>query len=212
MNAGISVSAPPVFFGTAEITPRITFRPFFRPRRDVESGDAPADIIYTGEEAFIFAEFTAWDEDVLACITARPFWYGDRGVIFPQSVGTLMVLEKLTYNLYVMFPFAQKSAFRGPYDGPIPLQPIVRNIPIYNQNLMPPGYRFLSSYLTGPDEFTQLGSRPRKISLAWHATPVNVTRAQSPLGGPRTLGPATTKLLYDFDMGPLVGVPTLFGD
>ncbi len=144
------------FLGTAEYAPRIEIRPGWEPVfNDLGGSKVPFDMSYQGEEGFTFAEINRYNEVVLARLQARPQtanYLGvatpPRGLNYPVDIGTLMLTEGLTVTLYVVFPFAGKAAFRS--------------------HQMPPGYRFPGTYLVGPDDLSNLGTKPRKVGLIFH--------------------------------------------
>lgn len=160
------------YLGTAERYPKISIRPANEPVFNDIGGKVPFDMAHMGEEAFVSADISRWNEPVYAALAARPRpGSGTRGVNVAGDIGTLYVTEGFAYSLAVLFPYAAKL--------------------VYAAAGMPAGYRFLSSYLVGPDELEPLGTTPRKIRLMWHCL--------------RTYDPSTGSLfLYDHDMtGPL---------
>jgi hypothetical protein len=136
----------PKYLGTAERAPRIRVRPAWHPVfNDIGGDQIPFDVQYMGEEAFISADLTRWDEEVYKSIAHR---LGNvRGADNNEAVGTLMLLEGKTHEVYVKFPYTSKAAFAG----------------------MPQGYHFVACILEGPDELDPLGTVARKINLMWHA-------------------------------------------
>lgn len=204
----------PVLLGTAEAGPRVVKRPFFRQLKTDVSGDVADDVCFTGEDALIFADVNWWDESVYRRISSRPFYFRNRGVVDSLSVGTLMQREFCTYRLYLYFPYAQKPIF-SQAPGAVPnilSNPDLRaaglsgtrrmpdlTVPVAN-GAMPTGYRFFSTYLIGPDTLDPLGTRARKISLAWHAIP-QATATDGP--SPKLYDESITELFG----GPISGSP-----
>lgn len=143
---GVGAGYSPVYLGTAERYPKIVLRPNYKPTFADQGGEVPFDMSFQGEEGFVFADISRWNEATYAALAARPRPNGIRGSNAPGDVGTLLQAEGMTYPLWVYFPYFSKPAFAG----------------------MPAGYRFLSSYVAGPDELEPLGTTPRKIRLTWH--------------------------------------------
>ncbi len=73
--------------------------------------------------------------------------------------------------------------------------------PPFAVDSMPPGYRFLNTYLTG-DVLPQMGTRYRILRLTWHA----IRGPESEKYG-QTAGAVRPRLLYDHNMREL---PPLF--
>jgi hypothetical protein len=173
-----------VYLGTAEKFPRISIRRQFHPTYTDQGGLIPHDMAYMGEEAFVAADISRWNESVYAQLAALPRPNSSVGLSSPVQapvrgtnvggdIGTLLVGEGMALSLYVQFPYAALKAA------------------IYPD--MPPGYRFAAAYLVGPDELEPLGTTPRKERLLWHC--LRTYNAKSP----------TLYTLYDFN---LTGLPT----
>jgi hypothetical protein len=147
----LKVGYLPVYLGTAEKSPSIELVRGWLPWYDDELGASlPADELYEGEEAWVTADVSRWNEPVyafLAQVINRGPLGGARGMNFAGDVGTSMAYEGYTYPLILQFPFAGK--------------------PLYAARGMPPGYRFFSATLAGPDRLEPLGTGPTKRRLLW---------------------------------------------
>lgn len=144
------VSTSLTYLGTCEKAPKIVHRPAWKPVfNDIGGTEVPFDVSYQGEEAFTFADLTRWNEPVFSALQARPNFPGDvRGLNIPGDIGTLMLTEGRAYQLFIFFPYVAK--------------------PAYASGGMPAGYRFVATFLEGPDELSELGTSPRKINLIFH--------------------------------------------
>src|SRR5579859_623880 len=70
---GVPQGAGVVFYlGTSEGSPDIDIKPVYEPVYNDLSGSTPFDLSYMGEEAYITADLTRWNEAVYAAIQARP--------------------------------------------------------------------------------------------------------------------------------------------
>lgn len=147
----LKVGFVPVYLGTAERSPAVEINRGWLPWYDDEQGNSlPADELYEGEEAWVTADISRWNEGVyafLAQVINRGPLGGARGMNFTGDVGTSMQYEGCTYPLILQFPFAGK--------------------PLYALRGMPPGYRFFSATLAGPDRLEPLGTQPSKRRLVW---------------------------------------------
>lgn len=143
---GVDVAVTPLYLGTAEKTPKITLRPAWREAFADQGGEVPHDVAFAGEEAFVSADISRWNETTYNVLASRPsHTAGARGASLLGEIGTLMVTEGRTAPLWVVFPYALKPAYAS----------------------MPGGYHFVASFLVGPDELEPLGTNPRKIRLIW---------------------------------------------
>ncbi len=195
----------PKLLGTCEDGPTILKNPYFKPMRTAESGMAADDVMFMGEEAMVFGHLNWFDETVYAKICSRPFTQQKRGLAFDDSVGTLMRRERQTYKLWLLFPNSDTSV--GPIGTPgigIRVGAAARGvarafgppgIPFEGLTManMPDGYRFLNTYLMGPDKLSPLGTQARGLDLIWHCIK-NTTNASVGRG-----------IVYDHKMGELVG-------
>ena len=154
------------YLGTAERYPKISIRPAGEPVFNDIGGKVPFDMAYMGEEAFVSADISRWNEATYAAMASRPSHSAGpvRGFNGPLDVGTLYIAEGLAYQLVVQFPYGLGQPFaKGAYTA----------------NDMPGGYHFYASYLVGPDELEPLGTTPRKIRLIWHCLRVYNPATQS---------------------------------
>lgn len=149
----VEVTGGVAYLGTTERTPKILIRPAWEPLFNDIGGKVPFDMSYEGEEAFISGDFNRFNESVYADMAARASALSApvRGIDTPGNIGALMLTEKLTINLWMLFPYTAKPAMNPA------------------GNAMPSGYHFYATYLVGPDELEPLGTTPRKIRLIWHA-------------------------------------------
>lgn len=147
--AGAVRSVAPAYLGTAERYPKISLRPAYEPTYTDQGAKVPHDMAFMGEEGFVAADISRWNEPVYNALASRPrHRAGLRGFTGSQDHGSLLIAEGLAYELWVLFPYASKAAFSAD---------------------MPAGYHFHAAYLIGPDELEPLGTTPRKIRLMWHA-------------------------------------------
>lgn len=155
----IGASAGPNFYlGTCEQYPVASINAGWEPLfNDVGGSVIPHDIVYQGEEAFIFMTLSRWNEGVYAALASRadPATALRQGVAFRGSnvageIGALMLNEVRTFTLWVTFPHSTKI--------------------LNTTGQMPPGYRFFTCTLEGPDQLDPLGGTvPRKLNLTVHA-------------------------------------------
>lgn len=144
-NVGGGGSA--VFLGTAERSPRIQVRPHFSPvYNDLAGQSVPLDMSFDGEDGFVIADLTRWNESGYAALASRPRFTGARGTSVPGDIGTLMITEGWAYGLYCLFPYQSKTAYAD----------------------MPPGYHFPAAFLEGPDDLDNINTTGGKVRLIWH--------------------------------------------
>jgi hypothetical protein len=182
----------PVLLGTCEAGPRIVKRPRFREWHTSRRADVPETMIFTGEDALIFAPVNWYDESVYARICARPFRNAPRGRIERGAEGTLMKEEGETYKLWLAFPYSTK--INTSLDASAPAGPGGFGLSVMKN--MPAGYRYPNAYLLGPDVLDPLGSQARLTSLVFHAVLEEETEATK-----RQL----YETLYDHNMTELIG-------
>ena len=149
----LRVQTSPVFLGTCERVPLIRLEQKWYPFiRDDGGLSVPYELIYDSEEAWIYAEINRYNEPVLEVIQDRCFGLGRppvlRGMDREEDIGTLANAEKVSYALWLVFPYARKlvMALGG----------------------MPANYVFPAVVAFGPEELS-LGHRPRKNRLVWRA-------------------------------------------
>jgi hypothetical protein len=179
---GVGPNKSPLYLGTAERYPKISIRPHFKPTFTDIGGDVPFDMSFQGEEGFVSADISRWNEITYAIMAARPRHRHPlfpRGSTFNGDIGTLMLAEGAAYPIWVVFPYAAVNGGKAAFAD------------------MPAGFRFVSSYLMGPDELEPLGTTPQKERLIWHCLrSFYIT----------TGGNARQFLLYDHDMR---GLPSI---
>lgn len=163
------------YLGMAEKHPKILLRPNFQQTFTDESGTVPYDASYGGEEGFVMADISKFNEPIYAKLAQKAGNRLVRGVENFGDIGALMVAEGRTFPLVVAFPYASKVAFAD----------------------MPLGYRFVASYLLGPDELEPLGTTPRKIRLIWHSLRLHYGQNEAMEGALNLNIPAGSNILYD---------------
>lgn len=169
--AGVGGGGSPVFFGTAESTPVIDERPNYEPlMNDLGGSMIPFDFSHQGADAVVTATMTSWKESVFTAMRA----YGGPlpGVSAPGDIGAFMFLEGRSFPLWVVFPYAAKTAMAG----------------------LPPGYRFFAAFLQGPVS-QSAGTRPRKVNLTWYCGRVYGSTA---VRVPRAVVPGSIFACYDY--------------
>lgn len=166
-----NLAGTPQLLGYCETAPRIRITPRYSPVMSDLAGDQiPADWLYQGADADILGDLTIWNWSVLELLMSRPSTTANSaGVDLEGAVGSLMVGEGFAKTLWVQFPYASKTLFSGQ---------------------MPAGYRFVATWLMGPDEF-DMGTKANKVHVQFHA-------ARTYKDGKWTL--------YDHDM---TGIPLL---
>lgn len=157
IQTALPFGAIPQYFGTAETRPRIDIRPEFTPVYDNDFGGVARDQLYDGFDAIVAADTNYWDEDIFRQMAARTRKVGSediRGIDWAGlSVGTLMVAEGMTFELWLQFPYGgtgQKFA------------------------KMPAGYHFFAAHLLGPDRI-EPGTAPKRIRLLWYCQRIKDT-------------------------------------
>lgn len=150
----------PVFLGTCEDYPDVSFDPAYTPiYRNVSGNVHPWERIYEGEEATIVADLNYYNEVIYGFLAAKAAGgvlnlpTVQRGVDGPNYIGTLMSTEGGCVPLVLLFPWAQKPA---------------------NRRLLPAGYRFFATVLQN-DRLGPLSCRPRKVRIVFRAMRV-ITR------------------------------------
>jgi len=200
-----AVGKNPVFLGTCRKWPIILIKPEWKPIFTDHAGLVPDDLMFMGEHAYVIAEVNRYVETAYRSISARPYYWANRGRAYETSVGTMMLREGQSYPVWLVFPYAVKPIYRAtagglaavgfiPATGPLGiLAGALANAPAA---AMPAGYRFLECVLEGPDRLDPLGTMARSIHLAFHALPQHIKPAS---GGRR---------LYDHDMSAVTKRPT----
>lgn len=142
------------YLGTADDSPEIWieggWRPLFSDRRGKQ---LPAEMLATGEQAYVRVSLTRWDESVYASLAVRPGFdllgLNSRGKMSLDDIGSLMLAEGQAHNLWVQFPYQQFPGFNG----------------------LPAGYRFPGSWLEEPDK-RRPGLGENTLELGWHCIQV----------------------------------------
>lgn len=179
----------PVFLGHCERGPVIDIMDKWRTLKSDQAGDHADDVAWMGEEALIFCNVNRFSEFAYSKIAARPVYYQRRGATWRRDVGALMLRNRLTYKLWLRFPYARKPAMRGGLAvsgvdsellgaGPSPTVLTTFSLTARGDP-MPAGYRFFNAYLIGPDKLDPLGTRARMVRLVFHA--VRDFRTKPPL-------------------------------
>jgi hypothetical protein len=132
--------------GTAERYPRYLVRSGWQPYfNDISGPVIPMDMLWAGKEAFIYLDLNRYDEEVLEFFqsitdNSDPLsWPGN-------SIGTLMIHEEQAIPIQLNFPYADKPKYAG----------------------MPKGVLFNAGWYEGPEEFSVLGTNPRKVHVIIH--------------------------------------------
>jgi hypothetical protein len=166
IHVGVGSSGGMRFLGWALGGVRVSLRPHWADVHVDLSGQMPFDCQFMGEEAFITAELTAWDEAVLtACQTRTGPSTGTAGMMPAGSMGALMVSESAAFRLLCYPPYAGGNA-----------------VGKLTQAGQVPAYNFLRAILAGPDDIAPLGIRPKQVRAFFRALPL-----YSPVDGSFTL-------------------------
>lgn len=183
LYVGLGASFAPLYLGTAERTPRIEIRPAWDAVfNDIAGGKIPLDWLYEGEEAFVTADVTRWNEPVYTLLSARPRTStagAVQGQNVPGDIGTLLISENFAFPLWIQFPYVGKAAMAA--------------------GNLPPGYRFIAAWLEGPDDLDNLGTMARKTRLVFHCGRAYALSTNAAGGG-------MTFTLYDHNM---TGLPQI---
>lgn len=149
----------PTFLGHCERSPSIQVRPYYSPVFcDLAGQRVPLDMIYDGEEAMVSVDLTRYNESTYAALASRPIpgrAATTRGTNLPGDIGSLLLLEGFTHELWVTFPYSAKAAMGGPVSAT-------------SGGPMPAGYHFHAAYLEGPDDLGPLGTTARRLRLNFH--------------------------------------------
>lgn len=166
------------YLGTAERHPRQQIKAGWEPLfNDLGGQRVPFDILYEGEEAFLSADLTRWNERILNRLMARPGRAASvRGKNTSVDIGTAVLAEGYGLTLWCQFPFASKAAYQNAANGN-----------------MPGGFRFPASIMIGPESYESMGTAPKKIRVVFHCL--------------RYFNPTDFSfLLYDHDMSALPAI------
>ena len=158
-------SGPPVFLGTAEVSPQAEIRRQMQPAYNDLSGAVPFDLNFLGEDAVIAVDLTRWDEVVYRSLATTPGGFnqttamgsprGSYGAL--TAMGSLQATDGFTNTVYMVFPYGFPAA-----------------APVNNSgrgNGMPVGYRWHGATLIN-DKFHQMGSKYRKTHLTFQCAPI----------------------------------------
>lgn len=171
-----------VFVGTAKTKPRISIRRSIKPIQNDIGGDAPFDLLSSGQEAIISADINRMSltayfgmaQNALPGLIAPPATFA--GIETPGLVGTLLVTEGQAFQLAVVFPYAAKLAYQNVANG-----------------ALIGGYIFAAATLESPDDIDP-GTQDMTIHMIWHAVRVHAPASQAGIN-------TFTSILYT------VGVP-----
>ena len=117
-------------------------------------GSKPVDYSWQGEEATISIVTTVFDYGIVQACMNRPNELGTLGMNNASDMGSLMQLEGLTYPLWIVYPYAP--------GGPSWTTPKAAYA------AMPPGRRYVSTFLWSPYRLTP-GTKPKRLNLIFKA-------------------------------------------
>lgn len=153
--AGVGANGAPLFVGNVERTVAIEFRPTYTPVMcDLGGQRVPVDQIYDGEDAVISGDLTRFNESVYQLMTTYPGskqgGAATRGINVPGDIGSLMLTEGLTFQLWIDCTYKNKAFQAGAAGTGIPRC-----------------YHFLNTYCAN-DSLPTLGTTAKKVNLRWH--------------------------------------------
>ncbi len=146
---GVGGGDTPVYLGTAERSPRISIRPSFSPYwNDLAGQKVPYDWGFDGEEGFVVADLTRWNQATLAALQARPRgpFLSTPGISLAGEIGTMMFTENFAVPLWLLFPYSTKPAYATE----------------------PQGYHFFGTFLVGPDDLDNNNTGMAKVRCVWY--------------------------------------------
>ncbi len=163
--AGTTVAAPTTiaFLGHTENGLDIQFEHRFTPFRVDLGGEVESDESYQGSTAIITATLTRWNDAVYQAVVAPPVSF-TLGFDDPGDIGTLVTQESQAVQLILPFPYAAKPAYATQVAG----------------------LRFVSCRIS-QDNWKNLGTRPRLLSLTWKANRVFLPGVSNAFGYGRWL-------------------------
>lgn len=181
-DANLRTTFTPAFLGHCEDGVDLSFRPQYSNLGCDLGGSVPFDVAYEGTEARVAGALTRWNDstyqfihDYTSVISRATIGTISPGADAPGEIGTLMVTEGAAYPLWLRFPASTKVAYGLAPSG-----------------AQPAGLRFVAALLV-EDSWGRLGTKPRRIPIAWRClrvfTPTTITSLGS--GG---------FTLYDFNM------------
>lgn len=187
VGVGDLVNKTPLYLGTAESAPQISWRREYElVMNDLGGARLPLDRTAQGEEATISAVLTRWNESVFSRLMSVPVYTATRGQESTQpgdDLGTVMGQEGFTFPVWITFPYAvSHAAFVGD---------------------MPPGYRFWSCINMA--DAIMPGTRAKKHQVMFQATRA-WTAKSAPVGSLTESGGGALlarMVLYDNDMSGL---------
>lgn len=145
--AGGSQKFGPDYIGTCEFSPRIQIDKVWVPLfNDLGGPIVPFDVSYAGKQAFISADLTRWNEEVIQRFESAPK-FGEQLLNDDISdQGTLVNTEGYNITVWAVFPY--------------------QRFPAYSTMLK--GYRFPAVVGLQTDH-NRLGTQPRRVHLNLHA-------------------------------------------
>lgn len=175
------------FLGHGEAAPVIDVTPAYVPFKSDSGGEIPVELLYAGKSARVSVDLNRFDMNVLDRnrdrARGRNFPSGDAGYDDGGQIGTPMITNGCTSELFLVFDFAGKVAYSNPANGSLP-----------------PGYHFLASLLD-PERCVFGTTNAHKVHLEWQCV-----RKRVPIGtGVNPFGRTGYKL-YDFDISATNGV------
>jgi hypothetical protein len=182
----------PVFVGTCQRAPGISVRPHWTDVQNDLGGTVAFDVLYESQEAMVTGVINRYSETLYQIMADRA-----SNVLPPVpgsnssgEIGSLMLTEGLTYELWVVFPYSTKVFYSNPAPG---------------FGAMPQGYHFFNAYLMGPDG-NQIGTTTeRKIQMTWRCLRTfDTSPDESGLAGDFNTGQFD---LYNFDCSAVTSIP-----
>jgi hypothetical protein len=149
--AHVGSAGAPLYLGTAENNPRIEIRPAYSPYfNNLFSPKVPMDLLFQGEEAFLYLDVNRFNFTVWNAMHSRPSPTGTRGTWTAGQLGSFQIFEANAYAFTVQFPYARaKSAMAG----------------------LEYCYRFYNVTPVGPDSLEPIGMDYHKRRIILHALP-----------------------------------------
>src|ERR1700733_6198166 len=121
-------------------------------------GDVEADQSHQGRTAIITATLSRWDDAIYQTFIACPVGV-TLGIDDPGNIGTLMTTEGECMQLILPFPYQAKTAYAAQVAGT----------------------RFFACRIN-QDNWKQLGTKPRLLSLSWKALRVFIPGISNAFG------------------------------
>lgn len=137
----------PDYIGTCEFSPRIQVDKVWVPLfNDLGGPIVPFDVSYAGKQAFIAADLTRWNDEVIQRFESAPKFGEQKLSDEISDMGTLVNTEGYNITVWVVFPY--------------------QRFPAYSTMLA--GYRFPAVVGLQTDH-NRLGTQPRRVHLNLHA-------------------------------------------